>query len=198
MRGVIPYPPNTPSRYGGFINLKYKIVLGYKLEVACHNTQVAFPHLSRENIYQPVLNLHLVVINSLYSPRMSCRYQRLLFNRFATVQPFHLQLKQAVCLLMHIIYVCLGIITFLGTEPVRKRIRIIKRSVFPNGDKAASSSDAIDGKTRIYLSVHLHLFNHIWRNRKAVTTRLENEAEYTGVMNTVLKLHCRCVLRRPL
>jgi hypothetical protein len=79
---------------------------------------------------------------------------------------------------MHTIYVCLGIITFLGTEPVRKKIfRIIKRGMFPTDDKTASSSDAIDGKTRIYLRVNLHLFNHIWRIRKAVTTRLENEAE---------------------
>jgi hypothetical protein len=49
--------------------------------------------------------------------------------------------------------------------------------MFSNGDKTASSSDAVDGKTRIYLSVHLQLFNHIWRTRKAVATRLENETE---------------------
>jgi hypothetical protein len=46
---------------------------------------------------------------------------------------------------------CFGIITFLGTEPVRKKNPDHKTGMFPNGDKAACSSGAIDGKTRIYL-----------------------------------------------
>jgi hypothetical protein len=49
--------------------------------------------------------------------------------------------------------------------------------MFPNGDKAASSSGAIDGKTRIYL-VYTCIYSTIFgRIRKAVATKLENEAE---------------------
>jgi hypothetical protein len=123
-------------------NSNDKFVLGYKLEITWGNTEVRTFQFFPANVCQPVLNLQMVVTNSLYSIAVSCRKQRLC-NR--TTAPFVIKTSR---MLSDAHNLCRYENHYIsGNWTSQKKKSRSWNGVFPNGDKVASSSGALDGRT---------------------------------------------------